>query len=86
MKIAIIAVILSVMALGFSGFATFTSLNHEEAEQVAALPTQSPWTAGECQEARDGLGFLRSIGCVAKGDCAPYADMLQAINDNCDTP
>lgn len=79
MRIAIIALILAVAALGVGSFATFTSLN-DDAEPIP-LAAESGWSVSECLRADASLDTL-DIGCI-QGDCGPYADMIQAINDNC---
>lgn len=77
MKVAIIALILSIAALGLGSFATFTALDNEESNPTV----EQFWSTAECQRANASLETL-DIGCI-QGDCAPYADMLQVINDNC---
>ena len=78
MKVAVIALILSIAALGLGSFATFTSLNSDEATSVAAQPG---WSTAECQTADASLDELE-FGCV-RGNCDAYSDMIRAINDNC---
>lgn len=81
MRVAIIALILSIAALGLGGFATFTSLNDDE----AALVAESGWSETACEDARDALQFpLLELECLRRQNCAPYADMLKAIADNCE--
>lgn len=82
MKVAIIALILAIAALGFSGFATFTSLNNDEATPVA----ESGWSASGCKSAEWSVGVDGPLfsNCIRfDHDCAPYNDMLQAIAANC---
>jgi hypothetical protein len=90
MKIAIIALILSIAALGLAGFATFVSLRDDESTPVA----ESGWSEEECKEAKMDVGANNGqpgvllAPCILPGsghprDCAPYNSMLQAINDNC---
>ena len=79
MRVAIIALVLSIAALGIGSFATFRSFDSDEATLVAAEAT---WSEAECERANARLKTLE-IGCI-KGDCDAYNDMLQAINDNCE--
>lgn len=79
MRLTILALILAIAALGLGSFATFTSLFDDEAPPVAV---ESGWTDIECLRADTSLNIL-DIGCIRGDDCAPYADMIQAINDNC---
>jgi len=81
MRLTIIALILAIAALGLGSFATFTSLDSEDA--IEATPVaESGWSEAECERVNARLNTLE-IGCVVKGDCDGYNDMLQAINDNC---
>jgi len=79
MRIAIIALVFSLGALGLAGFATFISLDNDAAKPAA----EATWSEAECEEARSALRTLRLHGCVVEGNCAPYNDMLQAIAENC---
>ena len=49
MKVAIIALMLAIAALGLGGFATFAALNDDETPPIAAEPT---WSSEECANAR----------------------------------
>ena len=80
MRLTIIALILSIAALGLGSFATFRSLDSDEAAPIAA---QASWSEAECENFNIGLLSL-ARACRSRGDCAPYADMLQAIAENCD--
>lgn len=79
MRLTIIALILSIAALGLGSFATFKSLDNSEATPFAAQPG---WSEAECETAHSSL-YTFEVGCIAKGDCTPYSDMIQAIADNC---
>jgi hypothetical protein len=88
MKIAIIALLISLAALGLGSFATARTFNESH-----PAPPESQWSEAECVAAKEAVfggltpqGELYSgtleFGC-RRGDCGSYADMLQAINDNC---
>ncbi len=87
MRIAIIALVIALAALGLAGFATFASLNDDDATPVA----ESGWSEQECAQAWDfAVGGDGEMGPLLKGcgrgpeyNCAPFNDMIQAINDNC---
>jgi len=81
MKIAIIALILATAALGLGSFATFRSFDSEDTVEATPVAAQPGWSTAKCQRANSSLGALE-VGCI-KGDCAPYADMILAIADNC---
>jgi len=78
MRVAIIAVILSIAALGLGSFATFTALDNDDAPVAA-----STWSEAECEDARNGLEWPWKA-CVSNDNCAAFTDMLQAIADNCE--
>jgi len=93
MKIAIIALVLSLAALGLGSFAIARTLNESH-----PAPPERQWSEVGCDNARIDVreGTKTSAGgvlwrmcagsaCVVKGvcDCAPYTDMLQAIAENC---
>ena len=86
MKVAIIALMLAIAALGLGGFATFAALNDDETPPIAAEPT---WSSEECANARavlsgsDEAGSILVRACLRDSECNPYIDLLQAINDNC---
>jgi hypothetical protein len=85
MRIAIIALVIALAALGLAGFATFTSLSGDEAVSVA----ESGWSEAECESANwlihvtDGQTGALLFECVSHHECAEYDRMLIAINDNC---
>jgi len=86
MRVAIIALILSIAALGLGSFATFTALDNDGSPETAPAATESTWSATECEAARAELIPRRNTiagACRYQHDCAPYNDLLQAINDNC---
>jgi len=81
MRIAIIALVIALAALGLAGFATFGSLNDDGAAPVA----ESGWSEAECEFAKQ---FINSSGplildCVSHSECAEFVRLLIAINDNC---
>jgi len=83
MRVAIIALILSIAALGLGSFATFSSLDNDG----TALVAESGWSETECESAREvtATGGRMWRRCVYRGDsCAPYIELLQAANDNCE--
>jgi hypothetical protein len=88
MRIAIIALVIALAALALAGFATFASLNDDEAAAIA----ESGWSEAECAEARayafskDDKGYAAGMfkECYEEEhDCAPLNDMLQAIYNHC---
>jgi hypothetical protein len=85
MRIAIIALVIALAALGLAGFATFASLNDDEAAPVA----ESGWSEAECKSARwlldstDGQAGPLLALCGLHHDCVEYDRVLIAINDNC---
>lgn len=79
MRVAIIALILSIAALGLGSFATFMSLDNDDASVV-----ESGWSEVACEDARDALQFpLLELECLRRQNCDAYNDMLQAIANNC---
>lgn len=79
MRVAIMALVFSIAALGFGSFATFTSLNNDETTPIL----ESGWSEAECRKARDSIGEVQLFSCRVNHDCTPYVDLLKAINDNC---
>ena len=79
MRVAIIALILSIAALGLGSFATFASLNNDGTSLIA----ESGWSVAECERAETSLGVLNRA-CRTEGNCNAYNDMIQAINDHCE--
>ena len=82
MKIAIIALVVSLAALGLAGFATFTALN----EESAPLPpvVEAGWSEAECADASNTMGQGPERNCRLLGEgCDAYFTMLRAIADNC---
>lgn len=89
-KLAIIAAILAVSALGVSAFATFEAVNQDSTPPAA----ERQWSETECEEAKETVfggktpagtpyaGILER-GCMREGNCTAFNDMLQAIADNC---
>lgn len=82
MRVAIIAILISLAALGLAGFAAFSTLENEDAVEPIATQTFRTWPKTECDNLRDMLPRLR-FGCATKGRCEELLDMLQALNDNC---
>jgi hypothetical protein len=95
MKIAIIALLLSLAALGLGSFATARTFNESHPAPPVA---ESQWSEVGCDNARidvregtkttaGGVLWRMCAGtvCVTRGvcDCAPYNDMVQAIAANC---
>jgi len=93
MRVAIIALVVSLAALGLAGFATFTALNDESAPPPPTV--EASWSEAECDAARNKTSGtfedpenIRTLAgaCFRRqtpDSCAAYADMLQAIADNC---
>lgn len=81
MRVAIIALILAITALGVGSFATFTALDNDETEESVPVAAESGWSEAECADAQERLGMLAWV--CRRGDCDGYTDILQAINDNC---
>lgn len=79
MRLTIIALAIAIAALGLGTFATFNSLDNDEATPVA----ESTWSTAGCEKAEASLGVL-SRACRTKGNCNAYNDMIQTINDNCE--
>ena len=81
MRVAIIALLISLAALGLGAFATVRTFN----ESHPAPQAESQWSEEECAANREtlelGPGSLK-LACFS-GDCDAYSDMLQAIADNC---
>jgi hypothetical protein len=78
MRIAIIALVISLAALGLAGFATARTFS----ESHPAPAVESQWSEAECADARDGLDTLR-IGCMTGKDCTAYSDMIMVIAYEC---
>ena len=77
MKAVILALCLSVAALGLSGFTTVRTFLDEHAE----IPPASSWSSGECQQARETLDrLLHPLRAEQAGSAGP---LQIAINDNC---
>jgi len=85
LKLAIIALVLALSALGVSGFATVRTFN--DGESVVLMPvTTQIWSEAECEAARaqlDPPAGLLGRACRMGQNCGPYVDMIQAIADNC---
>ena len=90
MKIGIIALCLSLVALGFGVFATVDSLGDDDARTVPATSNSVPgWSDAECVAARKslfGLQWHSSSG--ESSTCDPdsglaCAQLQVAINENC---
>lgn len=85
MRVAIIALILSIAALGLASFATFAALDSDD--PAAPIAAESGWSEAECEwaEAEVNPGGLLWKDCRVGPDqnCAPYNEMLQAIANNC---
>jgi len=89
MRLAIIALLISLAALGLAGFATARTFNDSH---PAAPVAESQWSEEECAANRAAAGLpgsgyddLRSTllwRCI-NGGCDAYNDMLQAIAENC---
>jgi hypothetical protein len=80
MKIGIIALCLSLIALGFGVFATVATLGGEDA---TSLPVAAAtWSAEECDGAR---GTLKLMGlCPYEGtNCGDIGALRLAMNENC---
>ena len=92
MKIAIIALLISLAALGLAGFATVRTFNESHPAPPAV---ESSWSEPECDAARSKTsgpfeypenGFTLAGACFIRmtpDSCTAYADMLQAIAANC---
>jgi len=81
MKIAIIALVLSLAALALGGFATARTFNESHPAPPVA---ESQWSAAECATARNVIeqGPERNCRLLAEG-CDAYFTMLRAIAANC---
>jgi hypothetical protein len=91
MRVAIIALLISLAALGLAGFATVRTFNESHPAPPVA---ESQWSEAECTDAKDAVfgGTLPSgtpyagileRGCMHGGNCTAFNDMLQAIAENC---
>jgi len=78
MKIAIIALLISLAALGLAGFATVRTFNESHPAPPVA---ESQWSEEECADVRVRLDSM-SPSCHA-GNCIAYTDLLQAHYANC---
>lgn len=83
MKIAIVALILAIAALGLGSFATFISLNDDETTATPSVETG--WSRGDCARAAEELSDLR-WRCILEGDtdCPGASEKIAALNDNCE--
>jgi len=86
MRLTIIALILAIAALGLGSFATFRSFDSEDAIDAMPVTVKATWSEAECEDANERLPFLETMCARPGGDCAPFIDMLQAINDKCADP
>ena len=77
MKTGIIALCLSLAALGLAGFAVAENMGSDNGEtEVAASPT---WSAEECASARR----TRTLCVMTEQGCGDVGILQIAINDNC---
>jgi hypothetical protein len=85
MRVAIIALILSIAALELAGFATFASLSDDGSTGDTAVTAEPGWSAEGCSQAegQEGIGFILAPCLASEYDCALYNSLLQAISDNC---
>jgi len=83
MRIAIIALVLSLAALGLGSFATVRTFNESHPAPPAV---EASWSEAGCDNARIDVeqdGILWRACRLYPHDCTAYADMLQAIAANC---
>jgi hypothetical protein len=79
-KLAIIALVLALTALGVSAFATFEAVNQNDTPTPMA---ESQWSEEECADARGTLGKI-GIRCPTSLEgCTAYSEFFQAIAANC---
>lgn len=82
MRVAIIALALSIAALGLAGFATFAAFDEDASVASDPLGTGSNWPQEDCDLLREKLWAAETI-CLPGGECQSLVALLQAINDNC---
>jgi hypothetical protein len=87
MKIAIIALLISLAALGLGGFATVRTFNESHPTPPAV---ERQWSEEECATAKaqieEGTLFNLAGACLRRqtpDSCTAYNDMIQAINNHC---
>jgi len=81
MKIAIIALLISLAALGLAGFATARTFNESH---PAPSAVESQWSEAECADAINAIKGAPEVLCRGGGqDCDAYLTMLRAIAENC---
>jgi hypothetical protein len=86
MKIGIIALCLSLVALGFGVFATVDTLGDEnDANPPATSSPVSQWSEAECEATKEHIGLM-AVRCAQGSEdreCDAYATLQLAINENC---
>jgi len=87
MRIAIVALVISLAALGLGSFATFEAVNQDS----ALPPALQRWLwEAECADARlaplSEADALATRECLLGHGCHGFSPMYQAILDNCTGP
>ena len=87
MKLGIIAICLSIMALGFIVFATVDTLGGEDMEpapipEAGAAPAVAPWVDWPCENWAGIVAPLKG-NCEAGGGCMMYLEGRRYFDENC---